>query len=167
MARGNGFTAASLNINIGANTAQLSAAADKMKALVQSMVQSSSSYLSKLQAGFTGVSNAAKFMGPHIAAASGTVARSLAVAGAGLSVYTGAVVASRLEQEKLAKQFNLTSGQMNQLAYLAKFAGQETEDFADALKELSIKAGDAVEGGERWPTQWAYCLTRWAARRNG
>lgn len=70
MARGNGFTAASLNINIGANTAQLSAAADKMKALVQSMVQSSSSYLSKLQAGFTGVSNAAKFMGPHIAAAS-------------------------------------------------------------------------------------------------
>ncbi|WP_429098122.1 hypothetical protein [Aeromonas veronii] len=149
MARGNGFTAASLNINIGANTAQLSAAADKMKALVQGMVQSSSSYLSKLQAGFTGVSNAAKFMGPHIAAASGTVARSLAVAGAGLSVYTGAVVASRLEQEKLAKQFNLTSGQMNQLAYLAKFAGQETEDFADALKELSIKAGDAVEGGEK------------------
>lgn len=38
---------------------------------------------------------------------------------------------------------------MNQLAYLAKFAGQETEDFADALKELSIKAGDAVEGGEK------------------
>lgn len=149
MARGNGFTAAALNINIGANTAQLSAAADKMKALVQGMVQQNSQHLQKLAGAFQAVGSAAMSMGPHIANAAGAVARGAGWAVAGLSVYTGAVVANRLEQEKLAKQFNLTSGQMNQLAYLAKFAGQETEDFADALKELSIKAGDAVEGGEK------------------
>lgn len=149
MARGNGFTAAALNINIGANSAQLSAAIDKAKAVVQGFAQHSTTNLRKLAGAFGAVGSAAMQMGPHIANAAGMVAKSTSWAVAGLSVYTGAVVASRLEQEKLAKQFNLSSSQMNQLAYLAKYAGQETEDFADALKELSIKAGDAVEGGEK------------------
>ncbi|WP_429078291.1 hypothetical protein [Aeromonas veronii] len=149
MARGNGFTAAALNINIGANSAQLSAAIDKAKAMVQGFAQHSTTNLQKLSKAFSAVGSAAMQMGPHISNAAGTVAKSTSWAVAGLSVYTAAIVANRLEQEKLAKQFNLSSSQMNQLAYMAKYAGQETEDFADALKELSIKAGDAVEGGEK------------------
>ncbi|HEH9442045.1 TPA: hypothetical protein SIA39_004118 [Aeromonas sobria] len=147
MARGNGFTAAALNINIGANSAQLSAAIDKAKATVQGFAQQSASHLQKLSKAFGAVGNAAMGMGPSIANAAGSVTRGAAVMAAGMSVYTGAVVMSRLEQEKLAKQFNLTSEQMNALAYMAKYAGQETEDFADALKELSIKAGDVIEAG--------------------
>ncbi|WP_337076751.1 hypothetical protein [Aeromonas dhakensis] len=149
MARGNGFTTAALNINIGANSAQLSAAIDKAKAMVQGFSQHSANSLQKLSKAFSAVGSAAMGMGPHIANAAGTVARSTAWATAGLSVYTAAVVVNRLEQEKLAKQFNLSTEQMNSLAYMAKYAGQETEDFADALKELSIKAGDAVESGEK------------------
>ncbi|MDM5119981.1 hypothetical protein [Aeromonas hydrophila] len=149
MALGNGFSAASLNVNIGANTANLSAAADKAKQMINGLVQSSTTRLQQLTNGFKAVGSAAMGMGPHIGNAMRYTSASVAGAGAAVTAYTGVVVANRLEQEKLAKQFNLTSTQMNQLAYMAKYTGQETEDFADALKELSIKAGDAVEGGEK------------------
>lgn len=143
MARGT-YQAGSVSVNLNANSAQYVQAMQKAQQLTQACLGNMSNAFKQ----YAGVAmNAGAAVG-RVTAQLGTGLLKGASIGAGaLSAYTGIVVAHRLEQNKLAIQYGATAEQMNQMAYVANYAGVELEDALDAMKEFSIKAGDAVEAG--------------------
>uniref|UniRef100_UPI00051BFDE9 hypothetical protein n=1 Tax=Aeromonas lacus TaxID=558884 RepID=UPI00051BFDE9 len=144
MARGS-YQAGSVSVNLNANSAQyvqaLKHAQQITNACLSNMSQTFKHFASTaMQAGAT--------VGRVTAQLGAPLVKSAAWGAGALATYTGVIIAHRLEQQKLAIQYGATAEQMNQMAYVANYAGVELEDVLDAMKEFSIKAGDAVEAGE-------------------
>ncbi|HHW4400212.1 TPA: hypothetical protein ACUNCG_000756 [Aeromonas hydrophila] len=139
--------AAALAVSLTMNSAQFTAAMNKA-------VATGNSAKAGLIKAFNAIARGAKSMGSAVGAAAGGIGGVLKGAGvaalaavAGIAAYTGAVVANRLEAKCLADQYKVTWRQAQQLSYIAGATGGELEDYLDALKEVSIKAGDVIEGG--------------------
>jgi hypothetical protein len=139
--------AAALAVSLTMNSAQFTAAMNKSV----SVANSAKAHLLKA---FSAISRGAKAMGSAVGSVAGGIGGALKGAGiaalaavAGITAYTGAVVANRLEAKRLADQYKVTWRQAQQLSYIAGATGGELEDYLDALKEVSIKAGDVIEGG--------------------
>ncbi|WP_429118173.1 hypothetical protein [Aeromonas veronii] len=139
--------AAALAVSLTMNSAQFTAAMNKA-------VATGNSAKAGLIKAFNAIASGAKSMGSAVGAAAGGIGGVLKGAGvaalaavAGIVAYTGAVVANRLEAKRLADQYKVTWRQAQQMSYIASAAGFELEDYLDAMKEVSIKAGDVVEGG--------------------
>ncbi|WP_421292967.1 hypothetical protein [Aeromonas veronii] len=144
MARGTSYQAGSVNVSLNANSAQYVQALQKAKQVTNSCLSNMSQTFkhfasSAVQAGAT--------IGRVTSAIGGPVVKSTMLGIGAITTYTGVVIAHRLEQQKLAVQYGVTAEQMNQVAYMANYAGIEAEDLLDAMKEISIKAGDATEAG--------------------
>lgn len=140
--------AAALAVSLTMNSAQFTAAMNKA-------VATGNSAKAGLIKAFNAIARGAKSMATSVgvsikdgvigALKMAPAAAMLAVAG--ITAYTGAVVANRLEAKRLADQYKVTWRQAQQLSYIAGATGGELEDYLDALKEVSIKAGDVIEGG--------------------